>query len=499
MAKIDYLQLLEELAHMPAHTEDLDPARFASGFHVVPEHLKAFDPSVLLVLGNRGSGKSFLFKAVTKYNLTADLNRLVAAANIPVNVQWVEGFSNEGSEYPNILSLIAYMKKNPFSAEDFWFAALVRRLKNALSTIPNAETACKGLWDLPGARLEQWLIEVAKNRDQMTEILDQLNMRLTDEKQTILIGYDELDTLVDDDAERGGEALTGLIAFWARLHRRWKALRPKLFLRTDLYRKFSTLGGADLAKLSANRVEIRWSDLALHGVLFKQILNLPHPDWERFLELKSTSRDERLGKVLAQKSAKEFKSAYRSLIGEYMGEGPRKGLAFRWPIEHVRDGLNSAHPRALIELFRKAAELQQGTGKLPPRLHLGLAGSPTIQTLLQPIHLRRALNEVSKIHVNSVSELWPWMSGLRRLTSGKQTPVESKIWIDWLKMDWKKWNPAPGKDPESFLDELLSIGVLRTRPDGRIDASDLYLDGLGLKRRGGVQRRDKKLAKPESA
>ncbi len=34
---------------------------------------------------------------------------------------------------------------------------------------------------------------------------------------------------------------------------------------------------------------------------------------------------------------------------------------------------------------------------------------------------------------------------------------------------------------------LLELGVFRTRPDDRIDVPDLFLHGLGIKRRGGVK------------
>ena len=46
--------------------------------------------------------------------------------------------------------------------------------------------------------------------------------------------------------------------------------------------------------------------------------------------------------------------------------------------------------------------------------------------------------------------------------------------------------PFNGRD---LLDYLVEIGILRRRGDERIDAPDLLLAGLGLKRKGGVRRR----------
>ncbi|MBK9577030.1 MAG: hypothetical protein IPO40_08150 [Fibrobacteres bacterium] len=492
MAKIDHAQLLEELTHLSAYAEgaDSDPDRFAHGFHVVPEHLKAFDPSVLLVLGSRGSGKSYLFQAVTSHQLAPDLRRIAPSAKIPEKALWIEGFTNAGKERPAVKDLIRHFLKDPESAQDFWLAALVRSLRKEL---PETDDAVRSLVGLSGAQIDPWLHVVSKHRQKLIDQLDKLDERFLLEGTTAFIGYDELDTLVDDDPDRSGHALTGLIAFWAGLHRRWKALRPKLFLRTDLYRKYSTKGGADLAKLSANRVEIRWNDVSLNGVLFKQILNLGSDDWLGFLKLKASGTDSgRLGKLLVSKTAKEFVPAYLNLVGKYMGEGPRKGLASRWPIEHVRDGMGSAHPRALIALIRRAAELQGG--KLPPRLKVGEA---SYQTLLQPTHIRRALSDVSLTHVNDVTDAWPWIPGLKAVTHGQSTPLDRKLWLELIERHWSSWTPRPNKDAESFLEELLEVGVLRTRPKDKLDASELYSDGLGLRRKGGVQRKEKKRLKPK--
>ena len=47
----------------------------------------------------------------------------------------------------------------------------------------------------------------------------------------------------------------------------------------------------------------------------------------------------------------------------------------------------------------------------------------------------------------------------------------------------------PPFEGRELLEYLLEIGILRRRPDGRIDAPDLFLSGLGLRRKGGVRKR----------
>ncbi len=48
---------------------------------------------------------------------------------------------------------------------------------------------------------------------------------------------------------------------------------------------------------------------------------------------------------------------------------------------------------------------------------------------------------------------------------------------------------SPCEEPLEFVPMLIEIGLLKERKDGRLETTDLYLDGLGFKRKGGVRRR----------
>ena len=65
----------------------------------------------------------------------------------------------------------------------------------------------------------------------------------------------------------------GLVAFWSDYSRRWRRIRAKVFLRSDLFRRHANMGTADFAKLAATRSELAWSDTALLGMLVKRIAN----------------------------------------------------------------------------------------------------------------------------------------------------------------------------------------------------------------------------------
>ena len=106
-----------------------------------------------------------------------------------------------------------------------------------------------------------------------TAALDALEERLQREDSRVYVGYDELDTLGGFDWALMARMVRGLVAFWSDYSRRWRRIRAKIFLRSDLFRRHAGMGTADFAKLAANRAELAWSDAALLAMLVKRIAN----------------------------------------------------------------------------------------------------------------------------------------------------------------------------------------------------------------------------------
>ena len=58
-----------------------------------------------------------------------------------------------------------------------------------------------------------------------------------------------------------------------------------------------------------------------------------------------------------------------------------------------------------------------------------------------------------------------------------------------LRIGWpNEGSRPPDTSPEGLLDYLVELGIASLRTDGRVDIGDLYLEGLHLKRQGGVAR-----------
>jgi len=281
-------------------------------------------------------------------------------------------------------------------------------------------------------------------------------------------------------------AISGLVAFWAEYTRRWQRIRAKIFLRTDLFRRYATEGGADLAKLAANRVELVWSDRNLYAMLLKRIANTSRDLYDHIKKAPRNkiefSEDSELGHIPSVARGDDIRPIVDLLIGQYMGSNARKGLTYRWLINHIRDGAGRALPRPLVRLVEVAAEVQQGSAEWPH--------------LITPTSLRKALDRVSSEQVHYSLEEWPWLDGLKKRIKDEVVPCQRKQFERLLAFDWDgKWGVSedsvrpPVDSARDLIDYLVEVGILRDRSKGRLDAADLFLAGLGLKRKGGVRKK----------
>jgi hypothetical protein len=186
------------------------------------------------------------------------------------------------------------------------------------------------------------------------------------------------------------------------------------------------------------------------------------------------------------KKADDARPLIEQMIGKYMGVNPKKGRSFNWVLDHIRDGHKCATPRALIRLFEQAADKERNN----PRVEL--------PKLLHPTSLRQALEDVSNDHVNqAINNEWPWLYGVKmRLAKNRLAPWSRRELSGILDERWgESWGQGnrhispPAQTPKELIEYLVELGVFRERSNDRIDVPDIYLFGLGLRRKGGVKKK----------
>ena len=477
---------LTDLGYGQADTEAVE--LFGHRLYPVSEHLRALDPSVVLVVGPRGSGKSALFK--TFFSPSSDLADAVIAwmprtpfpIAAPNTSHWKAAYP-AGIDFPDSQALQRTVQSDE-DAKRIWHAMLIRSLASEVSE--NQKQRLASILTPMAVDIDAILNAYQALEASPTGALDALERHLQDTGRWIFVGYDELDTLAGSDWNLMARMVRGLIAFWSDYSRRWQRIRAKIFLRSDLFRRYAGMGTADFAKLAANRSELIWSDAALLGVLAKRISNTSE-DLAAYCKSSRLKFEEHevLGLIPKITESRDAIPFLERIAGEFMGTERKKGYVRSWMLAHLRDGNGGISPRSLVRLIEQAASKDAANRSLrPPRL-------------IHPTALRQALDDVSSNHVTQgISSEWPWLEGVRnRLQEDQLVPWGQRRITNLLANKWEgSWGHAtdirpPADRPADFVDYLVEIGIFRRRSDDRVDVPDLYLYGLNLRRKGGVRRR----------
>lgn len=480
----ELLQALQTIGgHGRAEGEALD--RLRPGFYPVSEHLRLLDPEVVLIVGPRGAGKTEIARVLTDAGLSSAVARHAPTVRLPPGkAEWRKGYplQAEGFDLSGLRRFLRETGSEVDTVRELWLTYLVRLLRDAFDE--QTRSRMKRLLELQGGAVQDNHRAFLEARDEPVLALDRLDQGLEGEGKFIFITYDELDTLGGGDWTVMEASIRGLIALWAAYARRWRRVRAKVFLRTDLYDRYATIGGADLAKLAAGRVELVWSDRDLYAMLLKRIANVSESLSSYVQAAKSSvpwQEDPDLGHIPTLRTWQDARPVVERMIGPYMGATKKKGHVYRWLLDHVRDGLARALPRPFVRLIEEASRIE-------------LAAPHVVREprLLDPGSARRALDRVSDEHIAHALDEWPWLDLLKERFKGQLVPWEREREVVRLLEGFARPDdparrlPFEGRD---LLDYLVEIGILRRRPDDRIDAPDLFLAGLGLKRKGGVRRR----------
>lgn len=159
-----------------------------------------------------------------------------------------------------------------------------------------------------------------------------------------------------------------------------------------------------------------------------------------------------------------------------MGAGERKGFVYRWIPNHLQDAHTRIVPRSLLNLMKFAADHALKNG--PAAGH---------KRLLAPAELQAALEETSRRRVQELAEEHAVVRRLGQL-SGLIVMADPDDVEERLSRPVAGSQDGFGRRGSDVRDELVRLGVLRIRTDGRVDVPDIYRYGYGIKRKGGVAR-----------
>lgn len=488
MVDQDHGQILKGLAgigQLGAKAEALAPEELLRLTLPIRAHFHALEPDILLILGGRGAGKSHLFRVINLPDGPAALGYKGRSSG----AIWLRGFSTGPTPalpvpFPGETVLQRFAQdKSSTDLIDFWRGLLIgailaldveesKLLRNSL-----ADSLTNALIKL--SHISIWHTELINSLEEAEAALNRLDDELAGQNRYLFATYDDLDVMaVEWDQKRA--LIQALLQFWLGQWRRWQRIRPKIFLRRDLF-SADFLNFPDASKLEGNKLDLQWTPAQLYQLVFKLWANQDDA-CRAFLEeggLFEFRSDRWLGWTYGSPEPTDdtLRPATHRIMGQFMGRGPKKGRTFEWIPNHLQDANGEIVPRSIINLFSLAAEDE-------------IANRRASKTLLSPVSFGAAIEQVSERRIKELEEEYPWLAAVRLPLQGQQVPMTKERLIELMRqVDWSSVERLPvSQDPNRLISDMLQIGILRLTREGRIHVPDIYLYGFGLKRKGGIRR-----------
>lgn len=444
-------------------------------------YTQAIHPRTILVRGERGAGKSALFKFLRALRNAERPVRSVFRDLPEGEILWVEGFSEKAHGHPSPPELDQLAgEATDDDLRTFWIAHLSGCLSRETHLTSALPEPFGRLWAESPTSPARWL-EAAKGAlSPIIRWLDDVDAKATAAGQTVSVTYDHLDKLGQYDTGFRERFVSTLLATWLTFSNRYSNLRAKVFLREDLYARAKRT--PDASKLEARSVQLKWGREDIYRVFLRHLstssdLRALFGSWAQPIPF---SRDPVLGwlppEALPEEGPVSQQVLCSEMVGLVMGAGTKKGYTHRWIPNHIQDAKGAIVPRSIINLFAYAAAGARDRG---PKA-MG-------RRLVTPQELYAGLESTSFHRVEELKEehyVVDRLEGLRRL----EVMTEKGTIVARLSQAKGANRDGFGDDGERAFDELVQLGVLRIRDDGRIDVPDLYRYGYNIKRKGGVAR-----------
>ena len=444
-------------------------------------HRSALDSDATVVRGGRGVGKTVWFSALQHQEL-----RALAADRYELrllrSVQTVPGYGESlaSDQYPGPRVLAALLAAG-FTPPEIWLTVLCIALGAA-------ELQSHDGW-------RAWVRWVREHPDAVERALVEADSRAAGENRTTLVLFDALDRM-SPDAARTQQLVQGILELALELRTRTRRVRAKVFIRPDMLVD-DVLGFVDASKLTATAADLTWTPTDLFGLLFHRMGNCEEKHlaerfraetgaWQESTPERFTPPRELVGDQDRQRAL------FESLAGPFMGTDHRKGRPYTWLPNHLVDGLGQVSPRSFLSALRHATEVTEGE-------HAGHGYA------LHWDGIRRGVQHASQTRVQEISEDLPWVRDALAPLESMQVPVaEGDVLDRWVEEGLSE-RLASRSSPEADLDEevrtgprsaggpglvgeLLEIGVMTRRTDGRLDVPDIYRVAFRIGRKGGVPR-----------
>lgn len=264
----------------------------------------------------------------------------------------------------------------------------------------------------------------------------------------------------------------------------YRAMRSKVFMRTDQAKDDVLFRFPDASKMLAARVDLAWHATELYGLLYGILRRRAGDAFARVVE---TALGYGMNIDNIEDSEQQM-AVFKLLAGEFMGSDRRRGRTYTWLIDHLADAFHETTPRSFLITLQRAASTR----------------NRPVATVIDHYGIREGVQQASEVRVNQLQEDYPWIRTVLQHLEGLEVPCTPNTfigrWRDRKTVDSitsitkssERPGPIeleqPGIDREAaLLEALKNIGVVEERSENRINMPDIFRVAAKIKRRGGVR------------
>lgn len=442
--------------------------------YVPRRHGAALNVSDMLVVGERGTGKSFWARALVDPAILATARSFVGMDKLPAGLRVVRGWDGrediaDGQPTRRELQQLVVS----FEPRNIWAAIYLKAV------------------GAPSVEGDTWASRVHRIQVDPTAFSSAIRMAQLQQEKTgvfVLVLFDELDRTADDPKVRL-ELLRGLLQLLLDL-RATRFLRAKLFVRPDMIATTEVRTFPDASKVVGSPARLDWEITDLFALAWHRLANsLGHGAIFRDFAEQSVGAAFEAGddgyrlEESLRVDATVQRNLFHGLTGPAMGKNVKRGVPYTWLPNHLADARGIVTVRSFLIALAEAAQSDAHL-EHPFALHWD-----ALKDGVRKASVRRRLE---------VEEDLPWaevaLGDLKDLAI--PSPRET-IFERWTERDTvevvrtKERAPAleSGKEKACLYKALADAGVFGERSDGRLNVPDVYRVAYGLPLRGGVSTR----------
>ncbi len=238
-----------------------------------------FEPKKFLIQGYKGTGKTYLYKALADREIASNIQKWAELKdeNVyePIFINILP--TNESSlVFDNIM--YSGIEEPEFYFNTFWqiYTWNVLLLSPEFESVRQQSELSDYIQPLTGAgyakealiRIDELIKKGVKTLITIEKDISLINELLKTNNKRLFVLYDRLDTCINP--LRWNKAVSPLINYWRNNCESFSNISPKIFVRTDLFKQIE---GTNTARLENSIIHIEWSIGEVFGFFFKLIFS----------------------------------------------------------------------------------------------------------------------------------------------------------------------------------------------------------------------------------